>query len=92
MAGAAPPSATGNGLVNPSPGGGPVRALVFTDVVGSTKLKQVLGDREGTLRILQHHAEARVLLREIGRGREVSTAGDGMFLWFETPAMALRYS
>ncbi len=91
MAGA-PPTATGNGLVNPSPERGSVRALVFTDVVGSTKLKQVLGDREGTLRILQHHAEARVLLREIGRGREVSTAGDGMFLWFETPALALRFA
>lgn len=68
------------------------RTLVFTDIVGSTQLKQVLGDREGTQRILRHHAEARAVLARLGVGREISTAGDGMFLDFDEPAMALRFA
>lgn len=76
------------------PRGGEVceRALVFTDVVGSTKLKQVLGDREGNHRILRHHEEARQVLAGVGGGWEVGTAGDGMFLSFDDPAVALRFA
>ncbi|HRI14350.1 MAG TPA: protein kinase [Verrucomicrobiota bacterium] len=68
------------------------RALVFTDIVGSTLLKQVLGDREGTERILRRHEEARLVLKEVGEGEEISTAGDGMFLSFDSPARALRFA
>ncbi len=68
------------------------RALVFTDIIGSTKLKQVLGERAGNYRILRHHEEARQVLAEVGGGWEVGTAGDGMFLSFDDPALAVRFA
>jgi len=68
------------------------QTLVFTDIVGSTKLKQLLGDREGTQRILRHHAEARAVLAGLGAGQEISTAGDGMFLAFHEPTQAVRFA
>jgi class 3 adenylate cyclase len=37
---------------------GPV-TLLFTDIVGSTPIKQALGDRDGVALVQHHHALAR---------------------------------
>ena len=66
--------------------------LVFTDIVGSTALKEALGDREAVARIQQHHALVRDLLRTIPQAKEVSTAGDSFFLIFNKPADAVRFA
>jgi class 3 adenylate cyclase/sugar lactone lactonase YvrE len=66
-----------------------LRAVLFTDVVGSTELARELGDlRWGRLLA----AQRRVVREELKRahGREVDTAGDGFFAVFESPADAVR--
>lgn len=66
--------------------------LLFTDMVGSTKLKQELGDREA-VRVMQvHHSEVRDLLRKYPGGEEISTAGDSFFLVFAKPSEAVKFS
>jgi len=67
-------------------------ALVFTDIVGSTALKQALGDCEALARIQQHHALVRALLRAFADAEEVSTAGDSFFLVFSRPSDAVRFA
>ena len=48
-----------------------VLTLVFTDIVGSTKLKQELGDQEAVSAIQRHHAAIREILSRFGQGEEV---------------------
>ncbi|TDU25861.1 class 3 adenylate cyclase [Panacagrimonas perspica] len=63
--------------------------VLFTDVVGSTKLASELGDaawRDLVARV-QQMLQTRV---DRFRGRVVDTAGDGLFAVFETPTSALR--
>lgn len=63
--------------------------LLFSDVVGSTKLATELGDvawRDLVARVLamlRSHVDRH-------RGRVVDTAGDGLFAVFESPTSALR--
>jgi class 3 adenylate cyclase/streptogramin lyase len=66
-----------------------LRAVLFTDVVGSTELARELGDVRWT-RLLS--AQRRIIREELKahRGREVDTAGDGFFVVFESPAEAVR--
>jgi len=66
--------------------------LVFTDIVGSTQLKQTLGDREAVGRIQRHHALVRDLVRPFPDAQEVSTAGDSFFLLFARPSDAVRFA
>jgi len=40
--------------------------LLFSDVVGSTALKQALGDRAGVALLQQHHEQSRQVLRGFG--------------------------
>jgi pimeloyl-ACP methyl ester carboxylesterase len=63
--------------------------VLFTDIVGSTELAVRLGD--GAWRDLQQrfHAIGRSEL-EAHRGREIDTAGDGLFATFDGPARAVR--
>jgi class 3 adenylate cyclase/tetratricopeptide (TPR) repeat protein len=72
--------------------GGTRRALVtfmFTDIVSSTSLIEVIGDE--SWRDLQrwHDQTLRGLFEQHG-GREVDHAGDGFFVSFEDPAPALQ--
>jgi class 3 adenylate cyclase len=72
--------------------GGARRALVtfmFTDIVSSTNLIEVIGDE--SWRDLQrwHDQTLRGLFEQHG-GREVDHAGDGFFVSFEDPAAALQ--
>jgi hypothetical protein len=63
--------------------------VLFTDVVGSTELANELGDeRWGRLLAAQFRVLRTAL--KANRGREVDTAGDGLFAVFEGPADAVR--
>lgn len=63
--------------------------LMFTDIVGSTRLAADLGDRRWRDLLDQHHDLVR---REIVRfgGREIDTAGDGFLATFDGPGRAIR--
>ena len=63
--------------------------ILFTDIVGSTDQASALGDRRWREMLEQFYI---VMRRELGRfrGREVDTAGDGVFAAFDGPARAIR--
>lgn len=61
-------------------GGGPV-AVMFTDIVGSTKLTQQLGDSGAQKLVHLHNTVVRNALREF-RGNEVKHTGDGIMASF----------
>jgi class 3 adenylate cyclase/tRNA A-37 threonylcarbamoyl transferase component Bud32 len=67
-------------------------ALLFTDIVGSTALKQELGDREGVARIQRHHAVVRETLRAYEESQEIGTAGDSFFIVFAKPSDAVKFA
>jgi pimeloyl-ACP methyl ester carboxylesterase len=63
--------------------------VLFTDIVGSTERALELGDRRWREVLEQYYGIAR---RELARfrGREIDTAGDGLFAAFDGPARAIR--
>jgi class 3 adenylate cyclase len=63
--------------------------LLFTDIVGSSRLATEVGDRAWRDLLARHHASVR---REVAhfRGQERDTAGDGFFATFDGPARAIR--
>jgi WD40 repeat protein/class 3 adenylate cyclase/tRNA A-37 threonylcarbamoyl transferase component Bud32 len=66
--------------------------LVFTDIIGSTKLKQSLGDRAAVALIQEHHEAVREILTRFNEGEEIATAGDSFFIVFTKPSDAVRFS
>ncbi|MBI4662030.1 MAG: HEAT repeat domain-containing protein [Verrucomicrobia bacterium] len=66
--------------------------LLFTDLVGSTNLKQELGDREAVALIHRHHALVREILGRFKEGEEIGTAGDSFFIVFAKPSDAVQFS
>jgi serine/threonine protein kinase/class 3 adenylate cyclase len=66
--------------------------LVFTDVVGSTSLKQTVGDRAGAAMLEEHDRIIREILAEFPRGQEIGTAGDSFFCAFTTPSEAVKFA
>lgn len=65
------------------------RTVVFTDIVGSTRLTQRLGDR-GAMDVLREHNEiVRASLRDY-EGREVKHTGDGIMASFQSVTSALE--
>ena len=66
--------------------------MVFTDVVGSTQLKQELGDTAAMNLLLQHHQEVHNLLKKFPDARVIDTAGDSFFLTFNTPSDAVQFA
>lgn len=64
-------------------------AILFTDIVGSTRRAAEMGDREWRKLLEEHHARVRRALRRFG-GREANTAGDGFIALFDRPASAIR--
>ena len=71
-----PTSATaGDSPVQPARHQTGLITIVFTDLVGSTALKQQVGDRTGASLIQQHHLLVRELLRGFKGGEEIETAG-----------------
>ena len=63
--------------------------LLFTDIVGSTEKVAELGDRSWDVLLARHHQVVRAQLARF-RGRQVDTAGDGVFATFDGPARAVR--
>ncbi len=63
--------------------------VLFSDIVGSTRMADELGDRGWDALLERHHTLVR---RELARhrGREIDTAGDGFFAAFDGPARAIR--
>jgi class 3 adenylate cyclase len=66
--------------------------LVFTDLAGSTKLKNDLGDSLAGAILSKHHSCVRELLKAFPEAREISTAGDSFFLVFDSPSNAVLFS
>jgi class 3 adenylate cyclase len=65
--------------------------IVFTDIVGSTRLAADVGDRSWRELLSRHHTLVRAELGRF-RGREVNTAGDGFLVVFDGPARAVRWA
>jgi class 3 adenylate cyclase len=63
--------------------------ILFTDIVGSTERALALGDRQWRGLLEQYYNVARRELLRF-RGREIDTAGDGLFAAFDGPARAIR--
>jgi serine/threonine protein kinase/class 3 adenylate cyclase/dienelactone hydrolase len=66
--------------------------LLFSDIVGSTRLKQELGDRDGVALIQRHHTLVRETLAGFKEAEAISTAGDSFFLVFAKPSDAVKFS
>jgi class 3 adenylate cyclase len=69
----------------------PTRALLtvlFTDIVGSTRLAAELGDARWRTLLDDHNRIVRRLIEE-HRGREIKTVGDGFLMTFDGPAGAI---
>ncbi len=66
--------------------------LLFTDIVGSTKIKHELGDQKGVQLIQQHHSIVREILADFPEGEEIDTAGDSFFIVFVKPSDAVKFS
>ena len=66
--------------------------LLFTDIVGSTQLKQGLGDTHAVLNIQRHHALVRETLKSFTEAEEISTAGDSFFIVFAKPSDAVKFA
>ena len=63
--------------------------VLFSDVVGSTEQAARLGDRRWRDVLDQYYGTVRTELARF-RGREIDTAGDGVFAAFDGPARAIR--
>lgn len=69
-----------------------VVTMLFSDLVGSTKLKQIHGDAHSMNIIRQHHSAVRELLARTTTGEEVSTSGDSFFIVFAVPSEAVMFA
>jgi class 3 adenylate cyclase len=65
-----------------------VKTFMFTDIVGSTNLVEVLGD-EAWEHLLHWHDQTLRALFVAHQGEEVIKTGDGFFVGFDTPENAL---
>jgi class 3 adenylate cyclase len=77
------------GTVAPPEADRQLSTVLFTDIVGSTKLAAEIGDRRWRDVLEEQRALVR---RELHRfqGREIDTAGDGFFATFDGPARAVQ--
>jgi class 3 adenylate cyclase len=75
--------------VAPQAQGEVVRAFVFTDIVSSTQLVELIGDDAWGDLVRWHDATLRSLFTANG-GEEVDHAGDGFFVAFESAADAVE--
>jgi class 3 adenylate cyclase len=64
------------------------RTFVFTDIVGSTKLLETLGDDKWRRLLSRHDELLQEKISESG-GEVVKNTGDGFFATFETPKAAI---
>jgi phosphoserine phosphatase RsbU/P len=85
------PAASGDSPLQPARHQTGLITIVFTDLVGSTALKQQVGDRTGASLIQQHHGLVRELLRRFKGGEEIETAGDSFLIVFTSPSDAVQF-
>jgi class 3 adenylate cyclase len=77
------------------PGGAPndrdpaIRTVLFTDIVNSTALTQLLGDEAAMALLDLHNNVVRNALRDLG-GREIKHTGDGIMASFMSAAAAVK--
>jgi serine/threonine-protein kinase len=67
-----------------------VVTLLFTDVAGSTALKQRLGDRAGVELVEKHHTLIRQTLAQFKGAEEIVVAGDSFLVLFPAPSEGVR--
>jgi class 3 adenylate cyclase len=65
-----------------------VRTFMFTDIVDSTRLAELIGDEAWRSLIRWHDQTIRTIVAE-HQGEEIKTTGDGFFLAFARPDQAL---
>jgi class 3 adenylate cyclase len=82
--------AHGRTTANPHRGG--LVTLLFTDIVGSTALKEQLGDHAGFNLVQQHHELVRSSLALFRGAEEISVAGDSFLILFATPSDAVKFA
>ena len=66
-----------------------VRAVLFTDICGSTELTERLGDEDSTALVREHDTIVRQSLGQRD-GREVKHMGDGIMASFDAPSAAVE--
>ena len=66
--------------------------MLFTDIEGSTRLKQILGDRAAIELIQRHHSLIRELVPRFPEAEEIGTAGDSFFIVFTKPSDATHFA
>jgi pimeloyl-ACP methyl ester carboxylesterase len=66
-----------------------VTTIMFTDIVGSTKLAADMGDARWRDLLNAHHAAVRHQLA-VYRGKEIKSTGDGFHATFDGPARAIQ--
>src|SRR5947208_2569288 len=69
-----------------------VLTLLFTDIVGSTKLKQDLGDSKAVTLIQNHRDLFREWLPRLPEAEEINHAGDSFFVISARPSGAVRFA
>jgi class 3 adenylate cyclase len=65
-----------------------LKTFMFTDVVGSTNLVEVMGDEAWDTLLRWHDTTLREVFTA-HQGREISTTGDGFFVGFDSPEQAV---
>src|SRR6058998_1289317 len=66
--------------------------VVFTDIVGSTALKQGLGEREVASLFQDYRGLVRRQRTRFAESEEIETAGDSFLLVFATPSEAVEFA
>jgi class 3 adenylate cyclase len=76
---------------SPGPSDAPrvLATVMFTDIVGSTKLAAEMGDRRWTQVLERHDARLREVIAG-HRGKTLSSTGDGALATFDAPTKAVR--
>lgn len=69
-----------------------IMTLLFTDMVGSTRLKEELGTELAVRLIEEHHALIRRSIHEFAGAFEVDNAGDAFFIAFRRVSDAVRFA
>ncbi len=65
-----------------------LKTFMFTDIVGSTNLVEVLGDEAWDTLLRWHDTTLREVIAA-NAGEEISTTGDGFFVSFDSPEQAI---
>lgn len=76
-------------IVSATPVAPVVATIVFTDIVGSTRRAQSLGDEQWYAVLQRHHAVSRSTVAANG-GRFLRTVGDGVLATFDVPSRAIQ--